>query len=194
MFSAPGRTYGNGPARAALMRFGRPRRPTLPSQVRSQLSLDRGERVLAHARLEDGGYAVATERGLWLRGSRAAGSYERRNWSGVTKVVWDAADSALVMWALGGGDSLVPVRERLRLAEPGFLPETVRERVTASIVVSRHVPLVGRRGVLVAGRRDPGGQQIRWSLTFDVGVDPDDPEVRARAEQGLAELRAQAGE
>jgi len=176
------------------MRIGRPRRPSLPSQVRSQLALTRGERVLAHARTDDGAYAVATERGLWLRGVLSADSYDRLDWSRVSKVVWDAADSALVIWALRGSDQLVPVRDRLRLAEPGFLPETVRERVMASIVVSRHVPLVGRRGVLVAGRRDPGARQIRWSLTFDVGMDPDDPEVRARAEQALDELRSQVGE
>ena len=43
--------------------------------------------------------------------------------------------------------------------EPGRLLELVRERVTASVVLQRHVPVDGRRGVRVIARRAPAADR-----------------------------------
>lgn len=86
-----------------------------------------------------------------------------------------------------------PVRGReLRLEESGKLPPAIRERVTQSVVLSRHVPLVGDRGAVFAVRQDAEGA-TRWTVTFDEGLDPADPSVRARADEALAGIRATLG-
>ena len=80
----------------------------------------------------------------------------------------------------------------LHLVEPGSLPGAVRERITSSIVVESHVLLTGTRGVRVLARRT-ATDQVRWSVVFDSGLDPRDPELRRRADIALADLRAQWG-
>jgi hypothetical protein len=80
------------------------------------------------------------------------------------------------------------------LTVPGRLLELVRERVTASVVLQRHVPLAGRRGVRVIGRRPPRGTGgIEWFFEYDEGVDPADPAVRAASAATLAAARADVG-
>ena len=83
---------------------------------------------------------------------------------------------------------------RVRLdADLGRLPEVVRERVTASIVIQHHVELVGERGARLLARRVPGTTDLRWSVVFDAGLDPADPELRRRADEALAVLRTSLG-
>ena len=84
-------------------------------------------------------------------------------------------------------------RHRVELREPRLLPETVRERVNATIVVNKHVDLPGRGGVRLVARRPPGGEVLGWTLVFDDGLDPDDPGVRAQAEQALEGVRRSMG-
>ena len=63
--------------------------------------------------------------------------------------------------------------------------ELVRERVTASVVLQRHVAVSGRRGLRVIARRAPrGNAPVDWFFEYDAGVDPDDAEVRARCGRG----------
>jgi hypothetical protein len=85
------------------------------------------------------------------------------------------------------------------LEEPGRVPEAVRERVTASIVVSERVDLgLGEDAgdgpaARITGRRPPQGGELRWVVTFDHGADPDDPALRAAADRELARIRAWYG-
>jgi len=82
----------------------------------------------------------------------------------------------------------------LDVEEPGRLLELVRERVTASVVLQRHVPLEGRRGVRVIARRAPRGDRpVEWLYEYDEGIDPDDPAVRFEAERALAAARDELG-
>ncbi|WP_235739055.1 hypothetical protein [Nocardioides alcanivorans] len=78
------------------------------------------------------------------------------------------------------------------LDEPGRLLELVRERVTATMVLQRHVPISGAKGVFVIGRRAPGGE-ITWYFDFEWGVDPTDPDVLRRAREAMAQVRADYG-
>jgi hypothetical protein len=74
------------------------------------------------------------------------------------------------------------------------LLQLVRERVTASVLLSRHVPVTGRRGVRIVARRAPSGRSdVQWFFEYDKGVDPDDPFVRAAAETALAAAKSDVG-
>ena len=80
------------------------------------------------------------------------------------------------------------------LDEPGRLLELVHERVTASVVLQRHVSLGGRRGLRVIARRAPSGAGgVQWVYEYDEGVDPDDPAVRAAAREALELARRDVG-
>jgi hypothetical protein len=76
---------------------------------------------------------------------------------------------------------------------PGALPDVVRDRVNASIVIQHHAPLEGERGARIVARRTPGSTELRWSVVFDPGLDPADPGLRAAADAALAVLRGSLG-
>ncbi|MFI6600323.1 hypothetical protein ACIBHX_29105 [Nonomuraea sp. NPDC050536] len=150
----------------------------LPAEVRKSLATEPGERVLTFAQGEDG-YVVATNLALFMAdGTRVP--YET-----IDRAGWDE-DGLRVLTTSG------EVRLE-RLTEPRMLPETVRERVNATIVVNKHVDLPGRGGVRLVARRRPGGEVLGWTLVFDDGLDPDDPGLRAQAEQALEGVRRSMG-
>ncbi|GAA0356576.1 hypothetical protein GCM10009530_02170 [Microbispora corallina] len=151
----------------------------LPAEVRAALALDAGERPISHARTSEGDYVVATTHALHLPGGL------RLPWHLMDKAVWDEEGVTVTMT-----DGLA---HRVTLPEPGALPETVRERVTASIVASRHVALDARGGVRLVARRVPGYDTPRWEFVFDPGLDASDPGLRALAEQALEEMRRSLG-
>lgn len=167
------------------MRLPRPsfRRPSLPAEVRAELALERGERLLSWAPLASGGHAVATDRALViLRGA----DRQRVAWWQVTSATWDDQAQQIVLTALteqGPQAVTLPVPERTPL------PETVRERVQSSIVVSQHVPLRGSAGVRVVGRRVPGQADVLWQMVLDRGLDPTDEQVRALAQDAVERVR-----
>jgi hypothetical protein len=158
-----------------------PRRTTkLPDDARAPLRLAAGERVLAAARLSDGLWLVATDRGL-------VGTDLRQDWSSITHAQWyDEESSLAVAWLDGTG---IAHETTLRIDEPGLLPETVHERVTATILLSRHVRVAGRSGVRVVARRQPGADELLWQVVPDPGVEAQDPQVRARID-AVVELMA----
>jgi hypothetical protein len=64
--------------------------------------------------------------------------------------------------------------------------EMIRERVTASVLLQRRVPVSGRLGVDVVARRPPHRDgTITWVYTYDAGLDPDDPAVQEAARAGV---------
>ena len=79
-------------------------------------------------------------------------------------------------------------------ADTDRLLQLVRERGTASVLISRHVPIEGRRGVRVIGRRAPSGRSdVQWAFEYDAGIDPDDPFVQTAADDALAAAKADVG-
>ncbi len=124
-------------------------------------------------------HVVATDRALYLPGG------VRLLWQRIDHAWWDDADLRVV--------TTEGAEHRVGVPAPGALPEVVRERVTASIVASRHVRLGNRGGVRLVARRAPGGDSLEWELLFDRGLDPDDPGLRALAEQALEEVRRSLG-
>ena len=158
-------------------------RGSLPADVRAALDLGRGERVLASAPTLGGSHVIATTTALHV--PTRGGGFTRIPWERVDHATWK--DGWLHVHETSAGPE-----HRVRLTEPGSVPETVRERVTATIAVSNHVQLPGGK-VRIAGRRPANGGDIRWTFVFDAGLDPSDPGLRAQAEQALEDLRRQTG-
>ncbi|MDA8372238.1 MAG: hypothetical protein M0026_20545 [Nocardiopsaceae bacterium] len=156
-----------------------PHRTTLPSGVRDRLRLRRGERVLSHAPAAEG-TLVATTHALHLPDGHAV------PWQHIDRARW--SDSGLRFTEEGAGERTFAV------SEPGRLAETIYERVTATIVVSRHLPLEDSgTGYRLVARRPPGGSDITWQVHVDDGVDPHDPRLADHAARALAALREQMG-
>ncbi|WP_049572920.1 hypothetical protein [Nonomuraea sp. SBT364] len=150
----------------------------LPADVRRSLATEQGERVLTFTPSGDG-FLVATTLALHLPGG------DRIPYESVDRASWDEGGLSLVTT---GGE-----RHRVAVTEPGLLPETLRERVNATIVVNKHVDLPGRGGVRLVARRRPGGEVTGWTFVFDEGLDPADPGLRAQAEQALEGVRRSMG-
>ncbi len=161
---------------------------------RPPIRVERGERLLADA-VADEGHLGGTRDALYLLRTRGTGSLGleetiRIPWEEVQAADWDQETATLHVIEVGSWGEQRP-DHRFTLDAPGLLLELVRERVTASVVLQRHVPIAGRRGVRVIGRRAPGGHRpVVWIYEYDEGVDPDDPVVQAAAAEALDAARA----
>jgi hypothetical protein len=160
-------------------------------RARPDVEVAAGERLLAWAPLADGGWAAGTRDALYLPGVRLP-------WEQVRAADWDREDDRLRVTEVGTWGQPRP-RHVLSVPDAATkdadrLLQLVRERVTASVLLSRHVAVDGRRGVRVVGRRAPSGRsEVQWLYEYDDGVDPDDPFVRAAAETALTAARADVG-
>lgn len=114
---------------------------------------------------------------------------ERLPYDKILKAVWHDEQLTLEIWE----PSLAAGRTEIVFDEPGHLPETVRERIQSTVLVSRHVPLHSGSGVLISARRPLDGSDIRWTMLFDPGINSHNPALRALAEAALADLRDRTG-
>ncbi|WP_223124250.1 hypothetical protein [Nocardioides marmotae] len=150
---------------------------------RPDLDVRRGERLLAWAETSVG-LVGGTREALYLPGRRLA-------WEEVESAHWDRDTTELLVREVCPPGVPSPVHPIL-LAEPGRLLELVRERVSASVVLTRHVPVSRGRGLRVVARRPASGDRaLTWGYVLDEGLDPADPAVREAAERGLAAARAE---
>jgi hypothetical protein len=155
------------------------------ARERPPIEVATGERLLAWATTAEGPVG-GTRDALYLPGARVP-------WEKVQASDWDSDASVLRISEVGSWGTARP-EHVLTVEEPGRLLELVRERVTASVVLQRHVPLEGRRGVRVIARRAPRGDQpVEWLYEYDEGIDPDDPAVRFEAERALVAARDELG-
>ncbi|HEY3528794.1 MAG TPA: hypothetical protein VGK78_06550 [Nocardioides sp.] len=160
-------------------------------RTRPPVEVEAGERLLAWAPLEDGGWVAGTRDALYFPGGRVP-------WEQVEAADWDRDEARLRVSEVGTWGEQRP-RHVFHIPDSAArdtdrLLQLVRERVTASVLVSRHVPVTGRRGVRVVARRAPSGRsEVQWVYEYDEGVDPDDPFVRAAAETALAAARSDVG-
>jgi hypothetical protein len=162
-----------------------------PPQVRALVGP--GERVLAWCADPAGAPLVASTRALYLVGD--GGARERLPYERVATATWQAPLLEVV--------TVGPARRRIvvRMDQPGRVPATVRDRVTASVVLSEHVALVGEAGAQITARRQPAPSaspgaepdKVSWNVVFDPGVDPADPQVRTAADRAIEGLRATTG-
>jgi hypothetical protein len=158
------------------------RRATLPDDARADLDLFPGERVLAIGRSPDEGWVVAT--GLALVSADG-----RTPWTDVAHAQWYDGESVLAIEQVPGAGAA----RRIHLAEPGRVPETVHERVMASIVLSRRVPLSTGGSVRIVARRADQTSDTVWQVVPEAGTDLTAAGVQEAADEAVAALAAELG-
>jgi hypothetical protein len=148
----------------------RRRRP--PAEVADLIP--EGQRLLAWAIADTGAAVLATDRALVHQDGATP-------WEAVEKATWESGrltiapvDGPPLQWDFG--------------AEETALPIAVRDRVQASIVVAERVDLPGG-AALITARRPPRGGSPAWTVIFDSGLDPSDPELQAAATAEVERLR-----
>ena len=149
------------------------------------LDMRSGERMIAACQTTAGAAVAATDRALYPPGG------DRLPWSAIARAEWQ--EPFLVITTV---DAHGRPADRLRLElgeEPGYLAAAVHDRVTASVVVTERATLPCGAGALFTARQDSDDGTIRWSVVFDAGIDPGDPQVRAEATAKLADLRTSLG-
>ena len=174
-------------------------RAELPAAVVKALELAKGERVLAFA-VDDntGSYVVATTYALAVLTSTELTSTAvistaertvRRRWLSVDAGSWEPETATLtVTWADARRAGQWSFRD-----QPTLLPEALRERVQASVVISTRLTLGDRRTGRVAIRQDFATRELIPQTILGRYARADDPEVRAHVEAALAHLRDQVG-
>jgi hypothetical protein len=168
-------------------------RPPEPVRAAVQATDDPDERVLAWGALvRDGGWLVATSRGLRVVGAAGGEAAALLPWHEIGHARWAATADG------GGSFTITPLTEvepgvqarlaprRHALADPGELPKEVRSRVDRTVVTSQRFPLPDRGGVVLVARRLPGQAAKEWTVVFDDDVDRTDPVAREEARKRLA--------
>jgi hypothetical protein len=151
----------------------------------------KGEKVLAWSSSADGQILAGTRDAFYAVDDD--GEALRVPWEQVEAAEWDSEAGVLRVAQVGTWGEQRPVHA-YTLGDPLRLLQLVRERVTASVVLQRHVAIEGRRGVRVIARRAPRGDQpVQWVYEYDEGIDPSDPAVRRVAAELLATARADTG-
>ncbi|TQM37695.1 hypothetical protein [Pseudonocardia cypriaca] len=146
-------------------------REEIPAEVAGRLSAD--ERVLAVAALADDSHLVVTSHGLWLPGadgSRLVGWHlvSKASWGNGALTVVEAEETESIGGAVLLAD--LPPR-RLRLVDPGRVPETVHARVEGSIRSRHHRDLPGG-GAWFVQRKVAGRDGVVLQVRPDKGTDP----------------------
>ena len=172
-------------------RFARP-----PEPVRAVLA-DPDERVLAWGALvREGGWLVATSRGLCTVRADGTTADDVLRWHEIGHAKWSAGADG------GGSFAVTPLAEvepgvqarqpvrRYVLADAGDLPATVRRRVDETVLASQRASLPGGGGVLLVARRIPGQPVREWTVVFDDDADRTDEVSREAARQKLADAVA----
>lgn len=178
----------------------------LPEPVRRALELSSGERVLSWAKDAAGVTVVATTHRLCAVGGAessaasggsigadsggqpGAGVLLARPWHHVDAGSWSAELGQLtVTWVDGSRPA------QWVLGDDSLLPETVRERVQASVVLSQRVEAGPRRSARAVIRQDLATGELLEQVVLGRGVRADDPEVASMVETAMAYLREQVG-
>ena len=179
------------------MRLFERRAGAIPDGVLTRSGLPRGEKVLASAVAADGTWLLGTRTRLVVvpvaEPDAVVEPVGTIPWEQVEDATWDQDARRLQLNEIGEYGEQRPAHS-FTMDDPALLLQLVRERVTASIVLQRRVPVHGRLGLTVIGRRSPVGGPIAWMHAYDPGLDPADPEVVAVAEGALTSARAEVGE
>ena len=167
----------------------KPRRDRLPREVLSALDLTRGERVLAFGRADDGVWLVGTDRSLYL----GSDTFAEIPWEHVEHATWDRDESALVVDEVADFGEPHP-RHVVHLDDPRRLLQLINERVTASILLTRNVPIEGSKGLQIVARRSPVRTgDVEFSFLLAKGLDPASGAVREARRRGLELARVDLG-
>ncbi len=163
--------------------FSRFAKSRLPKTAREAAGIPSSERVIAWAPDQRDAelFVIATNAAIYAKGAVIP-------WVSIIRAQWNEPFLEITTEQPGGRSQ----RLRIPLAEPGNLPAAVRTQVTANVIVSEKLELANGTQCLAAARRQ-AGDEITWTVVFDDGVDPTDPEIRAQADFALNELRSALG-
>ena len=165
------------------------RRPEkLPAPVSEAVGLSGGERVLSWGReVASGITVVATNHALYAVDAAGARTLARP-WHEVDGGTWSPELTQLtVTWVDGSKPS------QWVLGATSLLPETLRERVQASVVLAQRIELGPQRWAKAVLRQDLATGDLVEQVVLGRGVRADDAEMTARTEGALAYLREQVG-
>jgi len=167
------------------------RRAAVPADVAAAIAPEEHEKLLAWA-VEDGSgvTVVAGRHRLYAVTPGPDGPHLTlsRPWHLVDAGLWSGDDGSLrVTWVDGERPA------RFVLSEPGVLPETLRERVQASVIISEALDLGNRRTARVVVREDLTTRALLSQVLLGPGVRTTDPGVSEQVAQGLARVREQVG-
>ena len=141
--------------------------------------------------------AIRTRSGAWAAGTRSAvylpadaEGVRRVPWQLVERAEWNSGELTFHLWETAEFGTAMP-RTDLVVDDPGRFGQLVRERISASVLMQRHVPLEGKQGVRIVGRRNPARTDapVSWNIVLDTGVDPSAPGLLDRAEAALRQVR-----
>lgn len=141
---------------------------------------------MAWAVTPDGQPVVASTRALYLPGGTTLA------WDEIERAHWEQPSLRLIELTEQEGRGARHEVE-LDLTHETDLPQAVRTHVSSSYVWSSHARLQPRGGVRIVGRRRSGREVLDWQLVFDRDTDPQDPALRAQAEEHLAAARRAIG-
>lgn len=170
------------------MEFSLRRTERLPGALRRALELGSGERVLTWAREEATGTTVVASNHDLYAVSAAGERTLARPWHEVDAGTWSADLAQLTVTWVGGSRP-----SQWTLGDATLLPETVRERVQASVVLAHRVDLGPRRTARVVIRQNLATGDLVEQVVTGKGVRADDDAVAAETARALAELREQVG-
>jgi hypothetical protein len=160
----------------------------VPEPAAGAIKRTGGERLLSWARDEATSATVVAGSHRLYAVSASGELTLARPWHLVDAGVWDHDTFMLtVSWV----DGQRPAQWVLR--EPSLLPETLRERVQASVVLAERVALDGGRQARVVIRQDFSTGGLVEQVILGRGVPAGDAEVTAATEAALARLREQVG-
>jgi hypothetical protein len=156
------------------------------------------EDILAAVQLTDGHWVAGTRAAVYLptdsTTSDSTQAIRRVGWEQIERAGWDSEASVMHIYETTAFGTPLRATE-LKIDDPGRFGQLLRERVDASIVVQRHVPLSGKRGVRIVGRRNPADTDapVAWNFVLDKGLEPDQPGVLDAAEAALKSVRDEFG-
>ena len=174
------------------MRF-RGRGGRVPAEIVARADLPRGEKVLAETVAGDGTWLLGTRLRLVVVRDSEMEPAIHIPWETVEDAAWDQEGARLRVTEIGQYGEPRPAHSFV-VEDPALLLQLIRERVTASIVLQRWVPVRGKQGLTVIARRSPVGGPVAWMHAYDEGVDPTDPEVVAAADRALIQAQVEVGE
>ena len=167
----------------------RERTDKVPKEARDALSLGRGERLLTWGRDDTTGAVVVASNHRLCAVSPAGEVVLDRPWHLVDAGSWSHDAYLLtVTWV----DRQRPVQWVLKDAAT-MLPETLRERVQASVVLAQKVDLGDRRSARAVIRQDLATGELVEQVVLGKGVRPGDPWVEEQTGAALAYLKEQVG-
>jgi hypothetical protein len=157
-------------------------------EVLRELGVARGTKIIAAGTALDTNDGPRLQVVATLVGLHVTGWDQPLRWDHIESASWDEPILDLVITGAEGSRL-----QQLRLDRAGELPAAVRDRVTASVVTSERVEVAEGRFATFAARRRSDDGEIHWTVVFDSGLDPDDPNLRAAADATLNELRQSLG-